>query len=186
MWYFLCMTQEKRLQVYHIVKLVMFSLLALWVFILRNSLVTDDISFFVGSVILLYGIEEITFQIVFERKAIYKSGKAYFALMELIIGIALIATEIQFGVSCAVWACWSMLRESHEIFEVVNERYNIVLRIINLLESLVAIIFSVLLIINPTGHHVYIHIILLIIELITSPLLLLLTDYLPGKGHPEE
>ena len=181
------MTYEKRLLAYHIIKLVLFALLALWVFILRNSLVTDDISFFVGSVILLYGIEEIAFQATFEFKTIHKSGKSYFALMELIIGIVLIATEIQFGVSCAIWACWSILRESYEIKEAITERYHIALRIINFVESLVAIVFSVMLIVNPNGHHVYIHIILLIIELITSPVLLLLTDFVGPKGqHPNE
>ena len=175
------MTKKKKLIIYHIIKLVLLCTLALIIFLFHERM-TENLPYFVGSLMLLYGLEEFVFQIIFERKTIHKKGQSYFALMEIIIGTTLVIADVQFGVGCAIWACWSILRESHEIKEAVTVHYNIVLRIVNLIESIAAIVLSVMLIINPTEHHVYIHVVLLIIELITTPLLLLLTDFL-NKSH---
>ena len=180
------MAKNKKLIIYHSTKLALLTILAIVIFIL-NERMTQDLPYFVGSVMLLYALEEFLYQIIFERKNILKSGKSYFALMEIIIGTTLVIADIEFGVACAIWASWSILRESHEIKEAVTVRYNIVLRILNAVESIAAIVLSVMLIINPTTHHVYLHVILLVIELISTPLLLLLTDFLKGHNqHPDE
>lgn len=70
-----------------------------------------------------------------------------------------------------IWACWSILREEHELSSFgFNSGYNIVIRIIGFIESIVVIVFSITLILNPTFERIMIHFILLGIELLTSSL----------------
>ena len=82
---------------------------------------------------------------------------------------------------CVIWATWSILRESYEIKEIACELKNIVPKVISGVESIVVIVFSILLLIEPGHHHALIHLYLLLAELLITPLTPLLDELLTNK-----
>ena len=56
--------------------------------------------------------------------------------------------------------------DSNEVEKAIEKSNSLVLSIVNIIESIVVIVFSVMLIFSPTEHHAHFHIILLGIELI--------------------
>ena len=69
---------------------------------------------------------------------------------------------------CIIWAVWAILREADEIaeyYELFKERIPCLL---GFAESVVAIVFSITLIIEPGEHHAMIHMYLLIVELLSA------------------
>ena len=125
---------------------------------------------------VLYGVEEILFEILNHRLHFIHEGKTYLGLIELILGLVLIIADLQFEYVCIIWATWSIVRESYEIKEVICDLKSITASILSGVESVAVIIFSVLLIINPSEHHAIIHMFLLVIELIMSPLVVLIDE----------
>ena len=69
---------------------------------------------------------------------------------------------------CIIWAVWSISRESFEIYEITSGIVRGPAAVISGIESIIAIIFSVMLLINPTEHHAKIHIYLLIVEFLVT------------------
>ena len=73
---------------------------------------------------------------------------------------------------CVLWSVWSIMRESEEIFEKCFDHWkkHPVTSLINLAESIVVIVFSLLLIVAKNHEelleHTYAHVILLGVELI--------------------
>ena len=86
---------------------------------------------------------------------------------------------------CIIWAVWSILRESREIEEAVIKMCKRIPVFLDLMESIVCIVFSILLIINPNEHHALIHIYLLSVELFTICLFPLLGDIYAKRHHIE-
>lgn len=160
---------------YHIIKLAIFAVLAILVLIFKEKLV-EHLRPFIGSLIILYGVECLLFEIIFHRKSLLEENKSYLGLIEIIFGIVLITAPASFDHVCIVWAAWSIIRESYEIKEIVCDFKTITPRILSGVESVVVIILSVLLIHNPTEHHALVHMILLVVELILSPLTVLIDE----------
>ena len=65
-----------------------------------------------------------------------------------------------------IWGTWSILREGDEITECVVRMTHKRPAFISFIESVVVIILSIEMIVDPVEHHAHIHIILLGIELI--------------------
>ena len=95
--------------------------------------------------------------------------------------MTLILANISFESVCIIWATWSILRECIEIKESVIEIKNLPISIISGIESIVIIVFSVILIVNPTEHHALIHTFLLAAELILNPLVFLVDEFYKTK-----
>ena len=171
------MEEERSHFKYYIVKLCLFVVLAVLVIIFREQNVTH-LKYFIGGLMLLYGLEEILFEILHSRKHIFHQDKLYLGFIELVLGVCLLTIKISYEGVCVIWATWSILRESYEIKEVMTELKCLVPKIISGLESLVVIVFSILLICEPTEHHALIHLYLLMVELPLSPLTPLLDELL--------
>ncbi len=90
---------------------------------------------------------------------------------------------LEYSAVCIIWATWSIVRESHEIKELVTEIVSVPLTIISGLESIAVIVLSIMLISEPTHHHALIHIYLLLAELILTPLVPMLDEYFESKKH---
>ena len=167
---------------YLIVKQCVFAVLAVLVFVFR-AIHIQYLRYFVGGLMLFYGLEEQLFEIIYSRSNLLKKGKVYLGLSEIILGIVTLAVEIDYDSVCIIWAVWSILRESYEIKEIFADLNFLVPRLLSGVESIAVIVFSILLIINPAEHHAMIHLYLLLVELILTPFVPLLDELLEKKKH---
>ena len=150
---------------YKIGKLVTFITIAISIIFLMDFYV-ENLQYFIGGLIVLYGIDKgILF--VFENKE--KKVSLFFqCFVQLLLGICTIFLFNKIETICVIWAVWAIMREAEELtecYELFKERIPCLL---NIAESIVAIVFSILLIKDPGEHHAKVHMILLIIELVTT------------------
>lgn len=182
------MHEEKSHIKYLIGKLAIFVVLAVLVFIFREQLV-EHLKYFIGGLILLYGVEEILFEVIFHGKNFWKCEKTYLGLVELILGITLFffpleaTAEEVVKMTCVIWAAWSIIREAFEIRELIVEIKSVILTIISGIESVAAIVLSVMLLLEPGEHHAMIHLYLLLAELVLTPLVPLLDEVIEERKN---
>ena len=180
------MHEEKSHIKYLIVKLAIFVVLAVLVFVFREQLV-EHLKYFIGGLMLLYGVEEVLFEVIFHGKNFWKCEKTYLGLVELILGTTLFFFPLEGNaeevvkMTCVIWAAWSIIREAFEIRELVVEIKSVVLTIISGIESVAVIVLSVMLILEPGEHHAMIHLYLLLAELVLTPLVPLLDEVIEEK-----
>ena len=167
---------------YLIVKQIVFAILAVLVFVFR-AIHIQYLKYFVGGLMLFYGLEEQLFELIYSRSNMLKQGKVYLGLSEIILGIVVLAVEIDYDSVCIIWAVWSILRESYEIKEIFADLQFLVPKVLSGVESIAVIVFSILLIIEPAEHHAMIHLYLLLVELILTPFVPLLDELLEKKKH---
>ena len=186
------MHEEKSHIKYLIVKLAVFVALGVCVFIFMETFV-KNLKFFIGGLMLLYGVEEILFEVLFHGKNFWKCEKTYLGFVELILGTTLFfypSVEAEpdhvMMMTCVVWAAWSIIREAFEIRELVVEIKSVTLTIISGIESIAVIVLSVMLILEPGEHHAMIHMYLLLAELVLTPLVPLLDEIIEEKKHKKE
>lgn len=172
--------EEKSYLKYYLIKLIVFTILAALVFVFREQLV-EYLKYFIGGLMILYAIEEVLFILIHHIKHILHEDKIYLGFIELLFGIVLSCVNVSYESVCIIWATWSILRESYEIKEIAFELKNIVPKIISGIESIVVLVFSILLIIEPGEHHALIHLYLLLAELVVTPLTPLLDELLAKK-----
>ena len=175
---------EKNSIKYNLIKLGVYVVLAVLIFIFREPLV-EHLKYFIGGLMILYAVEEILFIIIHHVHHILHEDKVYLGFIELLLGIVLMCVNLSYESVCIIWATWSILRESYEIKEIACELKHIVPKIVSGVESLVIIIFSILLIIEPGEHHAMIHLYLLLAELVIAPLTPLLDELLMKKKKKE-
>ncbi len=175
---------EKNSIKYNLIKLGLYVVLAVLIFIFKEQLI-EHLKFFIGGLMFLYAVEEILFIIIHHIHHILHEDKVYLGFIELILGIVLMCVNVSYESVCIIWATWSILRESYEIKEIACELKHVVPKIISGIESLVIIVFSILLIIEPGEHHAMIHLYLLLAELVIAPLTPLLDELLMKKKKKE-
>ena len=179
------MNEEKSRIKYYSIKLGVFAILAILVFVFRKPLV-ENLQCFIGGLMLLYGLEEILFEVLYSRHHILHQGKLYLGGIELLLGAVVISVPMAYESVCIIWATWSILREAYEIKEVFMEIKCLAPKILSAVESVVVIVFSILLIIEPGEHHAMIHLYLLLAELVISPLTPLLDEVLDSRKTKQE
>ena len=114
------MNEEKNHIKYFSVKLGIFAILAILVFVFREPLV-ENLKYFIGGLMLLYGLEEILFEILYSRHHIFHQGKLYLGFIELLLGVVMLSVSMSYESVCIIWATWSILREAYEIKEIFSE-----------------------------------------------------------------
>ena len=174
--------KEKSCFKYNLIKLVVYAILAVLIFVFRDHLVAHNgLKYFIGGLMLLYAVEEILFIVLLHVHHLLHQDKVYLGFIELILGIVLLTVDFSYESVCVAWAIWSILRESYEIKDIACELKNIVPKVISGIESVVVIVFSILLLIEPGHHHALIHLYLLLAELVVTPLTPLLDELLEKK-----
>lgn len=157
------------MKAYKFIKLAIFIAFSVLLLVFKNDLVAD-LNYFVGSLVLAFGLEStIVISIVSKKQAI-KSIKFSFSIFEMILGLTILTAVKNFEFVCVMWAVWSILRQSIDIHEVLSGEVKGVLAVLLFVQSVVSIVFSILLIITPTEHHAVSHIYLLIAELLVIAL----------------
>ena len=164
-------------------KLVIFIAFAVLIGVFNQTLL-ENLRYLVPSLLMMYGVDSVVSAVVTEKKKCYKNLWFSYGIGEIIIGVTMICSICDFAIVCVVWGVWSIFREVIEIHEILSGEVKGVPAIISGIESIVAITFSVLLIITPVEHHAHTHIFLLIAELLVTGLIPVIDDIiLVRKKH---
>lgn len=158
------MEQINSKKIYSIVKAAIYLSLVVVIFVLRGLFV-DNLKYFIGAIMIFYGAEEILHEALFHRKEFLHQSKNYLGFVELILGVSILIAPLEFISVCVIWATWSIIRESYEIKEAICETNLVVLSVLSGLESLVVIVFSILLLFHADEHAVIVHMYLLLVEI---------------------
>ena len=172
---------------YHLFKLVACVIISVLIFVFREQLVhLDVLKYFIGGLMVAYGLDEIAFEIYLHKLGFIHENKTYLGLIELVLGVTLLILKLDYEAVCVIWATWSIVRESYEIKELVTEIKSVILTIVSGVESIAVIVLSIMLIAEPGEHHALIHLYLLIFELILTPLVPLLDELIEVKKEKKE
>lgn len=161
------------------VKSILFFVFAIVLFFIHNHFVTY-LGTYIPIVMIVYGLFEILVAVLHEKK-FYDHHLFYFGCIELLLGIVLLLFIDDYNDTCVIWALWSILRESLEIEEIVERFKEGIPALISVVESIVIIVFSVLMMIEPGEHHAHAHTYLLSAELFVTALIPLSDPYLKKK-----
>lgn len=165
---------------YHFFKLIVCAILVVFVLIFKDTLVVN-LRYFIGAVVVAYGIDEIAFEACCHKLNFIHKSKTYLGIIELVLGVTLLALNLDYAAICIIWATWSIVRESYEIKDLVTEIKSVTITILSGLESVAVIVFSIMLIAEPGEHHAMIHIYLLCVEFILNPLVPWLDEFIEKK-----
>lgn len=171
------------MKIHRLVKMCLLITAGILLFVFSHKLVYDQggilLNGIVGAVIAFYGIEGILYPIltkqVKKERIMLMSG----IINLFVAGIMIFLLENhpdELHVTCILWSLWSIMRESEEIFEKCFDHWkkHPITSLINLAESIVVIVFSILLIIardqEELLEHTFAHVVLLGVELIIEVL----------------
>lgn len=161
------------MKIYKSIKFFVFIAAGILVFIFHDFFIEEKFSalpLLIGGVMAFYGIEESTI-IIIKKEVKKERGEIISSLITLLLGIILVfivrGSESEIVAISILWSVWAIMRESEEINEKVLKNLDCkITSFVNFIESVVVIIYSIMLIANPTHHHLNSHLILLGIELI--------------------
>ena len=176
---------EKSHKKYFYYKLAIYFILSVCTFVFRHDLV-ENLKYFIGTLMIIYRLEEFLFEIIYKGKDFWKAEKLFLGFVEFIFGVFLVFAEIDIETTCIIWASWAIVRESFEIRELVVEVKSLTLTIISGIESVAVIVLSFMLILEAGEHHAMIHLYLLLVELILTPLVPLLDEIFEDKKKKTE
>lgn len=160
---------------YRIIKFVTYFVFAVLVFILRHQLV-QELHYLVGSLLLVYGLEELLYNLIFEKKESLGNISFYFGCMEIVLGIVTLFFVRSYEHNCILWASWSILKEAFEIPIAINSK-QLLVKLTYFVQSGFAIVFSLFMLVSPNYKHAMVHAFLLIIELILKSIVPLINEY---------
>lgn len=170
------MEQKRSLSLFYI-EIVVFAISSIFILIFRNELITN-IKYFVGAIMVFDGFHELAQEVLFYRKKFWAADKFALGLIDILFGVILISIPtLEYAVICAIWASWSIVKESYDIKETITEIKYIPAKIISAIESVVIIAFSVTLIMEPGENHAMVHLYLFIFEIIFSPVIVIIDEY---------
>lgn len=186
------------MKIYGIIKTVIYLALTALVIAFVSSIAEIEVlRYFIGGLIIFYGVEEIVFT-VFKNKKHYSIHTIFWNIIEIFIGLVVIVfvetgdIEVTYAVVCVCWAIWSILREARELAELIKEikeQKPVICRVVNiisLLESLTVVAFSLTMLIEPGEHHAKIHLYLLAAELFTKAAFPLIKNLVEKYGKKQE
>ena len=157
-----------------LIKTVLYVLAGIAVFIF-NEQIMEALGIVVGVVVLLFGIDYVIIGVT-HKKYFGETGLFFPALTYILLAVILFIVTEDIKSVCLVWAVWAILREGKELSESMHRlsesrrgAFNMP-ALINALESVVIIIFSFTMILEPGEHHAHVHVFLLGGELILEVL----------------
>ena len=152
---------------FYYVKFAVYIILAVLVFVNAHFFV-EYLRCTLAALMMLYGLETVIVTPILEKKEAFKNYEFYLGFIEILVAFVLIFAISDIVTLCVVWAMWSLLREASEIREVILRFHEKLPAVIDAIESVVDIVLSVMLIMDPSEHHALIHAYFLGAELIIS------------------
>ena len=174
---------------YKLAKLIIFATMGVLVLVFNKAIMSNEgalINGVVGAVIAIYGLEGVILPLVrkqWKEKQVAILNGAINILIAVVMIFLLENHPHELRAVCVIWAIWSIMREGEEIvekgFEGIKEHP--ITSIVNFAESIVVVVFSVMLICakdsHELQHHAHAHVILLGIELIIEVVWVYLADF---------
>lgn len=174
---------------YKLAKLILFVIMGILVLVFNKTIMSNEgalINGIVGAVIAVYGLEGVILPLVrkqWKEKQVAILNGAINILIAVVMIFLLENHPHELRIVCVIWSIWSIMREAEEIvekgFEGIKEHP--ITSIINFAESVVVIVFSVMLICAKNAHelehHAHAHVILLGIELIIEVIWVYVADF---------
>ena len=171
---------------FRLTRLIVFVLGAVLLLVF-NEFFLENLRWFIGGLIVLYGTLGILALILAKVKPIYEGQGFLFFAVEILLGLTTLCFIKEYATVCVIWAVWSILRESVELEEIVERELHPVLAIVSGVESVAVIVLSVMLMIEPGEHHAMIHSYLLVVELVLAALIPVINHRLmPEKKGRDE
>ena len=168
------------MKIYYSIRLVLFIALAIIIGVFSHHLLENYLTYLVGGVMLLFGVEAIVIPIIEKKKLFFIEYQFYLGCVNLLLGLIMVTAVSDFAQICIIWATWTIVRESFDLYETGHKAKHGFPAVLSLALSVVEIVFSILLLLSATGehahHHALTHVYLLVPELIIcgiSPLLFL-------------
>ena len=166
-------------KIYKILKFALFTIAGILILVFNKTLIEHQegeiLNILVGCIIAVYGFEGVLLPI-FTKKIKSEKIEMLNGGVNLLIAFIMIFlienNPNELLILCVLWSLWSIMREGVEIFDkgFLGIKNHPVTSIINFAESIIVIIFSIMLICakdeHELIHHAHAHVILLGIELI--------------------
>lgn len=152
------------MKIWHLSKVILYLTLAILIFVFNNEIM-PYVGILVGGVVCIYAAEELLIFAI--KKELFNNPYHLFdGIAQLLIGAILFVVSSDIIKVCIVWGVWSILRESKELAEAIDQLSKYLSGIINIIESVVVIILSFFMIVHPDDAHARLHVFLLAAELI--------------------
>ena len=155
------------MKVYHFSKLAIFIAFSILIGVFADKLL-EYLRYFIGTLFIAYSLDNVVSLSLEKKKEFYKESIIVFDFIQLIIGTIVLVGIEEFSDICIFWGVVSMLREAFEISDILTKKVTGWVALISGIESLVVIVFCILLLLDPTEYHAKNHIYLLILELIVT------------------
>ncbi len=163
-----------------ITKAALYITVGILIFFLYETIM-PYVAFLVGGVVLLYALEELGFQIA-RRQFADLAG----SLIQIILAVLLFLSHSEIEKVCVIWGVWSIIREGRELSHALSHIKKSAVAALNVLESIVVTVLSVMLVLTPGEHHAKIHLIILGVELILEVAFPLLEYLIYGRKTRKE
>lgn len=171
---------------FRLTRLIVFIICAVLLLVF-NEFFLENLRWFIGGLIVLYGTLGILALILAKVKPIYEGQGFLFFAVEILLGLTTLCFIKEYATVCVIWAVWSILRESVELEEIVERELHPSLAVFSGIESVAVIVLSVMLMIEPGEHHAMIHSYLLVVELVLAALIPVINHRLmPEKKGRDE
>lgn len=151
-----------------IVKSILYITLGAAILLFYNEIM-EFVGIMVGAVVAFYGVDIAVLSII-EKQYFGENHLFFGGLVQILMGVCLFVVRADIISVCLVWAVWSILREGKELSEALHSVIEKRIGFINIVESIIIIVFSFLMIMEPGEHHARIHVIILGIELLLEVL----------------
>lgn len=157
------------------IKAVLYLLAAVLIFIFPHQIM-PGVGYLVGGVILAYSVDEIV-EMLHEKKYAHLAG----AVIQIVIAVLMFLTAKDVERICVIWGVWSIIRESRELTEALLHIKVRRMAVVDIAESVIVLVLSAFLVMEPGEHHAFVHLIVLGIELILEILFPLLEQLLQKR-----
>ena len=174
------------MKTFRLSRLICFSIGAILLLVF-NEFFLQNLRWFIGGLITLYGSLGIFSLVLLKEKPIYEANGFLFYAVEILLGLTTLCFIREYSTVCIIWAVWSILRESIELEEIVCRKLHPALAVVSGIESVATIVLSILLMIEPGEQHALIHSYLLCVELVLTSVIPVINRRLkPEKEGREE
>lgn len=152
---------------FKIIKCIIYTIVTILIIIFRDYLVSE-LRILVSPLMFAYGAEYVVLSITQNKLQFYKDYEFYQGLIEIILSLVMFFIVTDYITVCSMWAMWSILREVFDIKETVQRIIEFKPAIIGGIESILVIVLSITLLLEPGIKYATTHSYLLCAELLIT------------------
>lgn len=161
------------MKIYQFIRTIVYTLLGLAFVVFAEQMMFGEgklLPVIVSFNMLLVGVEGLT--IILISKKVKKDMLDFVShIISIVLGLIVLCVlsflNEPIVMVCYFWGAWAIFREVLEVIHLFKHaKHYPVCTVLNLIESIVIVIFSILLILEPGEHHALTHVVILGVELL--------------------